>query len=164
MTEQAGSAKLPGETCTIRRANLADLAGLVLLEQTCFAMPWSEQSLRQELADNPAARCLVAEAPDGFLAGYVAYWSVLDEGQVTNLAVHPAWRRRGIGRRLLLAMISLAAAEHLSGLVLEVRAGNQAARGLYESVGFQPIGQRKEYYANNREDAIIMFKNINGLS
>lgn len=144
----------------IRSAVPSDLPGLVSLEQACFAIPWSEESLRQELTANPAARCIVAQSPDGFLAGYAAMWSVLDEGQITNIAVDPAWRRLGIGRDLLQALIHLAEKEGLASLFLEVRLGNTAARRLYESSGFTEVGLRRAYYADNSEDAIIMLKNI----
>lgn len=145
----------------IRTAVPSDLPGLVSLEQTCFALPWSEESLRRELTGNPAARCLVAQAADGFLAGYAALWAVLDEGQITNIAVAPAWRRQGVGRTLLQALIGLAEKEGLTSLFLEVRPGNEAARHLYESAGFAQVGLRKGYYADNGEDAIIMLKKIN---
>jgi [ribosomal protein S18]-alanine N-acetyltransferase len=143
---------------TIRAGRLADLARLVSLEQACFAVPWSEDSLRRDLAENPAARILVAEMPDGSLAGYAAYWSVLGEGQINNIAVAPDWRRLGVGRRLLLALVSQAVDEGLRLLTLEVRPGNLAARQLYESVDFQEVGRRAGYYADNGEDAIIMLK------
>lgn len=146
--------------CLVRRAVLSDLPALVSLENTCFAIPWSEESLRRDLAENPAARYLAAVAPDGSLAGYAAFWSVLDEGQITNIAVAPAWRRRGLGRMLLEAVVRQAQAEGLRLLFLEVRPSNLAARRLYESAGFQPAGRRRGYYADNGEDAIIMLKNI----
>jgi [ribosomal protein S18]-alanine N-acetyltransferase len=150
----------PDVSIRIRRAIPADLSELVRLEQCCFAVPWSEDSLRHELTNNPSARVLVAEAPDGSLAGYAAFWLVLDEGQITNIAVDPAWRRQGIGSRLMQALISLAGNEGLNTLILEVRQRNSAAKGLYTASGFQSVGLRRGYYADNGEDAIIMLKKM----
>ena len=146
--------------CRIRAASLDDLAGLVNLEQACFAVPWSEESLRFDLSGHPEARYLVASAPDNSLAGYAAYWAALDEAQITNIAVAPDWRRRGVGRMLLEALISLAVDDGLQRLFLEVRQSNLAAIALYQSAGFQAIGIRRGYYQDNDEDAIIMLKNI----
>lgn len=138
----------------------ADLPELVELEKSCFAIPWSEEALRRDLLDNPAACYLAAVAPDGRLAGYAACWQVLDEGQITNLAVAPAWRRLGLGRRLMLELIGRAEQMRICRLFLEVRQGNAPARHLYESLGFEPIGLRRGYYADNGESAITMLKII----
>jgi [ribosomal protein S18]-alanine N-acetyltransferase len=148
------------EQIRIRPAEPADLPALVLLEQACFAHPWSEASLRYDLEEHPEARYLTACGPDGSLIGYAAYWKTLDEGMITNIAVTAAWRRQGVGRLLLDAMISQAAAEDLRALTLEVRPGNTAARKLYEGAGFTAVGVRRGYYEDNGEDAIIMQKII----
>ncbi len=151
---------MPEAGWQIRPAVLADLKGLVSLEQACFAIPWSEGSLRHDLEENPAARVFVAEAPDGTLMGYAAYWQVLDEAQINNIAVAPAWRRQGLGRALLQALISRALQDDLKQLYLEVRSGNNPAIALYESAGFEPVAVRRGYYGDNGEDAIIMLKNV----
>lgn len=145
---------------SIRLARPSDLAELVRLEQTCFSLPWSEDSLRRELTANPSARIWVAETPASRLAGYAALWVVLEEGQINNIAVDPAWRRQGIGRLLLQTMSEAARKEGLTVLFLEVRTGNLPARRLYESLGFRAVGLRKGYYPDNGEDAIIMLKNL----
>lgn len=144
----------------VRSAVPADLPGLVSLEQACFAIPWSEESLRYDLCDHPAAHYFVADAPDGSLAGYAAFWQALDEAQITNVAVAPAWRRRGLGRLLLQALIGKASELALETLFLEVRSSNRPAIALYESAGFKSVGLRRAYYSDNGEDAIIMLKNI----
>jgi [ribosomal protein S18]-alanine N-acetyltransferase len=146
----------------IRRATPADLNNLVMLENACFAIPWSQESLQRDLEDNPLARYLVAELPDGTLAGYAACWFVVDEGHVTNVAVSPSWRGQGLGRRLLDELIQLAEIEKIQLMTLEVRVGNHAARSLYQAGGFQDVGLRRGYYADNNEDAIIMLKIVNG--
>lgn len=144
----------------IRPATPADLPGLVQLEQACFAVPWHEESLRHDLEANPAARMFVAVLPDGTLAGYGAFWVVIDEGQINNIAVLPSFRRLGLGRLLLERLVFQAMSEHLQLLTLEVRAGNSAARALYQACGFEAVGRRRGYYADNGEDAIIMLKKI----
>lgn len=131
-----------------------------MLEKSCFAIPWSEKSLQDDLCNNPLSRIFVAEMPDGNLAGYISGWIVLDELQINNIAVAPEYRQRGVGRCLLDQLINLAQKEQLTSLTLEVRSGSQAARSLYESSGFGATGCRRGYYADNGEDAIIMQKII----
>lgn len=145
----------------IRRAKAADLDDLVNLENACFAIPWTRKSLQRDLEENSLARYLVAELPDGTLAGYAACWFVVDEGHVTNIAVLPSWRGQGLGRRLLDELIQLAEIEKIQLMTLEVRVGNHAARRLYLAGGFQDAGLRRGYYADNNEDAIIMLKLVN---
>ena len=81
---------------------------------------------------------------------------MVDEAHVTTFAVHPAWRRRGIGERLLLAVLDTALGRHAREATLEVRLSNVAARRLYEKYGFRPVGLRPRYYTDNGEDALIM--------
>jgi ribosomal-protein-alanine N-acetyltransferase len=144
----------------IRVASPADLPDLCEIERACFALPWSEESLRHDLEDHPEARYLAACSPEGTLIGYAAYWQAINEGMITNIAVTPAWQGRGIGRRLLASLISLAMDENLDSMVLEVRSGNLAARRMYESAGFSAVGLRHGYYEDNGEDAIIMLKKL----
>lgn len=151
---------MPEGEVTIRPATPGDLPGLVNLEQACFAIPWSEDSLRHDLTANPAAHYLVAVHDDGQTAGYAAFWQVLDEGQITNVAVMPEKRRNGIARRLMEQLIGLAAGLGVHSLTLEVRASNLPALQLYSSCGFVRAGLRRGYYQDNGEDAIIMLKLI----
>ncbi|MEA4889680.1 MAG: ribosomal protein S18-alanine N-acetyltransferase [Clostridiaceae bacterium] len=143
---------------SVRPATADDAAELAEIEQACFAIPWSFESLQHDLSANPAAHYWVIAAANGRLAGYAAYWQVMDEAQITNIAVLPAYRRRGFGRRLMRQMMMQAASDHLTHMVLEVRQSNQAARSLYESEGFLPVGLRRGYYADNGESAITMLK------
>jgi [ribosomal protein S18]-alanine N-acetyltransferase len=144
----------------IRTAVRSDLAAFVELEQACFAVPWSEESLRHDLEDHPEAFYLAACAPDGAVIGYAAFWRAAGEGMVTNVAVAPAWRGKGVGRKLLASLMNQATRENLSSLTLEVRVSNGPAINLYESAGFIAIGIRRGYYEDNHEDAIIMLKEI----
>jgi ribosomal-protein-alanine N-acetyltransferase len=146
----------------IRFAELADVAALAEIEQQCFAIPWSEAALRQDLGENSLAHYFVAQQQDGQILGYASCWQVLDQAQINNVAVRPAARRGGVARSLLQALISWADSAGIRQLDLEVRVGNLAARQLYRGAGFTDAGLRRSYYADNGEDAIIMLKNIEG--
>lgn len=123
------------------------------IEQACFAEPWTEEGLREEL-DNACARFLVAEAEDGAVAGYIGCHTVLDEGYIANVAVSPVYRRRGIGRQLVQALLKRS--EDLAFVTLEVRVSNQAAIALYTDCGFQSVGVRRKFYSHPTEDALLM--------
>lgn len=129
----------------------AHLPTLAALEASCFADPWSEAALREEL-NNPPARFLVALC-GGEVAGYLGCHHILDEAFIANVAVFPAYRRRGIGRALVEAAKAQAAG--MSRLTLEVRASNEAAIALYRSLGFVEDGVRPRFYAHPTEDAVL---------
>lgn len=125
------------------------LPALAELESLCFADPWSESALREELG-NPCARFLVALC-DGEVAGYLGCHHIAGEGFIANIAVLPAYRRRGIAR----ALVQAAQAKPLSRLTLEVRASNEAAIALYRSLGFVEDGVRPHFYSHPTEDAVL---------
>lgn len=126
------------------------------LEKMCFSDPWSEGSVASELS-NPLSRWLVAVEGEQVL-GYVGSQTVLDESDMMNLAVDPAFRRRGIARALVLALIEQLRKMGSRCLTLEVRASNESAQALYAQLGFESVGRRKNYYFNPREDALILRK------
>ena len=131
------------------------LPQLTALEQICFpADPWSESVYRAAL-DNPAVAILLAQGEDGALLGYAVLSTVLDEGNLDNIAVAPEARRQGVADALLSALTAFGQ-EHLACLMLEVRASNAPAIALYEKHGFTAVGRRKNYYDAPREDAILM--------
>lgn len=133
----------------------AHLPAVVALEQICFPSdPWSESVYRAAL-DNPAVGILLARGEDGALLGYAVLSTVLDEGNLDNIAVAPEARRNGIADALLSALTAFGR-EHLARLMLEVRASNAPAIALYEKHGFAAVGRRKHYYDAPREDAILM--------
>jgi [ribosomal protein S18]-alanine N-acetyltransferase len=140
---------------TIRRMALADIDAVLEIEQNAFAMPWSRRAFEYELTENHCARYLVADAA-GTVAGYVGAHMILDEGHITNVAVDAAFRRRGIGRGLMLALMQYAANLGVDYMTLEVRKGNLAAQALYTSLGFVRVALRKKYYEDNGEDAFLM--------
>jgi ribosomal-protein-alanine N-acetyltransferase len=143
----------------LRPMTVDDVAAVASLDRLSFPLPWSEGSFRSDLTTNPAAHLLVAEktgANGRRIAGYAGYWLVVDEAHLSTLAVDPGLRRRGIGERILREAMRLAARQGAEMMTLEVRVTNDAARRLYEKLGFQVVGRRPHYYKDNLEDAILM--------
>ena len=131
-------------------------AQIAALEKQCFSAPWSEKSVLEELT-NPLSLWLVAAEGDT-VAGYIGSQSVLGESDMMNVAVDPAYRRQGIGEKLILALIEGLREKGNHCLSLEVRASNDPAILLYQKLGFSQIGKRPGYYRNPREDALILRK------
>ena len=139
----------------IRPMTVDDLASVQLIERASFTTPWPPQAYRQELESNRLAAYLVGLIGDEVVA-YGGIWLMVDEAHVTTFAVHPRYRRRRIGERLLLSLLDLSVDRHAREATLEVRLSNLAARRLYEKYGFRPVGIRPRYYSDNGEDALIM--------
>ena len=135
-----------------------DIPQVVAIDQLSFPRPWGAESYRYEVQDNPVAHFLVLLAPDGErqVVGFAGYWFVVDEAHIGTLAIHPQWRRRGLGERLLTALLDQARALGAVLATLDVRAGNVAARQLYQRHGFVEAGRRKKYYQDNGEDALLL--------
>ncbi|MDO5377234.1 MAG: ribosomal protein S18-alanine N-acetyltransferase [Clostridia bacterium] len=142
----------------IRPIREEDVPKIHEIETLCFAMPWSEASILHDIRENVVARWLVMEGGDGRILAYAGMWFVLDEAHVCNVAVHPDERGKGYGRRIFTALIDLARENSMSMMTLEVRRSNAAAQSLYHSCGFLDVGYRKRYYEDNREDALIMYR------
>lgn len=140
------------EICSM---SLKDISEVIVVEKLSFSIPWSEASFIEEIKNNRFARYIVAKA-DGRVVGYAGMWIIIDEGHITNIAVHPEYRRMGIGSALMSRLIEIARAEGVESMTLEVRKSNFAAQKLYQKYGFKASGIRKGYYAG--EDAIIMWK------
>ena len=138
----------------IRRMETEDIDGVYDVEINSFAIPWSKKSFSDEMS-NSLAVYYVAEV-QGRIAGYAGMWSVAGEGDVTNIAVHPDFRRNGIGNLLMKALFKEAESCDMSLITLEVRESNIPARSMYEKFGFEEVGTRKNYYADNHENAVIM--------
>lgn len=143
------------EQILIRDMRESDLDALAAIEQASFSVPWTRNMLEEELL-NSRARYRVLEF-QGAVVGYIGMWQILDEGHITNVAVLPEFRRRGFARSLMQDLIDYAKTEGIRSLTLEVRVGNLPAIRLYESFGFKVEGRRKHYYADNNEDALIMW-------
>ena len=134
----------------------AHVSQIAQIEKCCFSDPWSENSIASEL-ENALSYWLVAVDGDK-VAGYVGSQSVLGETDMMNIAVHPDYRRQGIARKLIDALIEGLKARGSRSLMLEVRASNEPAKALYADMGFQQIGIRPRYYSKPREDALILRK------
>jgi ribosomal-protein-alanine N-acetyltransferase len=141
-----------------RRLSLRDLPAIEEIEQRSYATPWSRSMFAGELS-KPSSICLGAfDAETGRLAGYLIISRYVDAWHVMNLAVAPALRRQGIATALLERLFDQTAGESRRGYTLEVRVSNDAAIKLYEQMGFKARGIRRGYYTDNREDALIMWR------
>ena len=129
------------------------------LERLCFSVPWSRNMLAEEL-ENALSAMLVALDDQGHVAGYAGLQVILDEGYITNVAVRPDCRRRGVAGQILQVFLDFAQAQGLAFLTLEVRDSNAPAAALYASLGFAQIGLRKNYYQHPKEDARILRKEL----
>ena len=141
---------------TITKMRPEHVSQVAELEKRCFSDPWSEKSVASEL-ENELALWLVALEGET-LAGYVGSQTVMGETDMMNIAVAPGFRRQGIARELIQALIRELKERESHSLTLEVRASNAPARGLYESLGFTQAGRRPGYYLNPKEDALILRK------
>lgn len=139
-------------------AKLEHIDDIMVIETLSFKIPWSRESLIEDISRNQLATYHIA-AVENKVIGYAGMWKVIDEGQITNIAVHPEYRGSGVGSKLLENLIETAKSKGISRMTLEVRKGNIAAQGLYLKYGFNVEGCRRAYYADNGEDAIIMWKN-----
>lgn len=142
-------------------ATVGDLSEMVAIETASFSDPWTARMFEGEMTGNQFARVLVLrrrvhqESP-GNLVGYLCYWLIFDELRIMNLAVREVNRRQGLARAMVVHAVQEGRRSGVRQALLEVRAGNPAARGLYRGLGFQETGVRKEYYRNPCEDAILM--------
>lgn len=140
----------------IRKATHLDVAQLVAIEGACFSQPWSEVAFVESLAREDTL-FLCAEA-DGTVAAYIGLYLSFDEAEITNIATLPAYRRMGLARALLAEAENALTARGVTALHLDVRASNEAAKALYEAMGFTVDGMRRGFYSLPREDAVLMTK------
>lgn len=129
---------------------------IVEIEKSCFEIPWSKKSFQDELDKKYMAIYLVALENEK-VVGYGGMWHVVNEGHITNIAVHKDFRKKGIAKSIISELIKIAKEKEMIGITLEVRKSNEIALNLYKKQGFILEGIRKEYY-ENKEDAIIMWK------
>ena len=142
-------------TALIRRMTLVDVPAVHAIDLLSFSLPWPERSFRFEITDNQVSRGWVAEV-DGRIAAMLVIWLIVDEAHIATIAVHPDFRRQGIGEQILLHALRTARAEGANRAFLEVRAGNAAAQAMYKKYGFEVVGVRPGYYKDNNEDALLM--------
>ena len=152
-----------GEQFSVEPMRPADLAEVLAIERESFRSPWSKASFVAELGKSYGG-LRVVRLKEGDHAcpvlGYICFWLVADELQITNLAVHPEYRRRSIGWQLLLHALQLGHAAGARLAVLEVDRSNRAARALYEKLGFMVVHKRPCYYPESREDGLVMELNL----
>ena len=139
----------------------SDLDEVLPIERVSFATPWTRAAFSYEIEQNKVARCTAMRSA-GRVVGYVCLWEIGHEIHITNLAVHPEWRRRGVGRRLLAFAMAEGIARGVTLAFLEVRPSNAQALKLYEGLGFQVIGRRTGYYFDTGEDALVMEARLGG--
>jgi ribosomal-protein-alanine N-acetyltransferase len=140
----------------LQRVAEAHVSQIAELEKLCFSAPWSRNSVASEL-NNPLSLWLVATDGDT-VAGYIGSQSVMGEADMMNVAVHPDYRRKGIGKQLVEALVASLKDNGVYSLTLEVRASNEPAISLYDQLGFTQVGRRPNYYRDPREDALILRK------
>lgn len=142
---------------------LEDVEVVHRLDEQSFNLPWPERSFRYELTQNPNAMCWVAEVETAeatrVIAGMVVVWLIVDEVHIGTVAVNSAYRRQGIGRQLVARSLLAGALKGARMGFLEVRRGNLAAQTLYLQMGFEMVGERRRYYHDNDEDALLMTLN-----
>jgi ribosomal-protein-alanine N-acetyltransferase len=171
---------LEGCPYSLASMQLEDLPTVAAIEQTVFSLPWSATSFRYEITQNSSSeyvtlryrprlrtpapesvggllrRLVGTRRQDASLLGYGGFWFLIDEAHITTLALRPEWRGRRLGELLLVSLIERALARGAMKVSLEVRISNVVAQSLYTKYGFQTVGQRRDYYSDNREDAYIM--------
>ena len=141
------------EYCLMKESHVS---AIVELENLCFSDPWNEEAVGSEL-NNPLS-CWVVAMDGDRLAGYVGSQSVLGWADMMNLAVHPDYRRMGVGEQLVEELTCRLKEQKVTCLTLEVRASNAPAISLYEKLGFTQVGRRPNYYFHPKEDALILRK------
>lgn len=145
-----------GRVLVIRDMTEGDTPQVARLEEQIFSMPWSEHAFRAEVGKED--RLFVVAYLEEELAGYCGVLALAGEGDITNVAVAPGFRRLGVGRQILSTVLAWGEQMGLTDFTLEVRTGNQPAISLYESLGFESAGVRRNFYEKPREDALIMWK------
>lgn len=140
--------------CRIRLATLADVPAIVGIERACFTDPWTAAGITQTI-QYETAKTFIAQKSDREV-GYAVVRTSGEEGEILNLAVLPGYRRKGIGRLLLEAVLGSLASAGTREVYLEVRETNAAAIELYQRYGFRPVGQRPHYYRNPPEHALVL--------
>lgn len=142
----------------IGRMRIDDVEHVSRMERRCYRLPWSSSAYVTELG-NPKAYYAVAKTLDGRVVGYAGIWVIMDETHFTTIAVDPEFRGMRIGERLLIHMLEYGMRHGADRATLEVREHNQAAHNLYLKYGFTDVAQRRRYYSDNGEHAVIMWNN-----
>lgn len=143
----------------IRKMDVIDIDEVLEVEINSFAEPWPKEVFYQEVKKNEYAYYFVAQL-DNKIIGYAGLWAVIDDAQITNIAILPEYRGKKIGEKLFEYTCQQAMRIGVKRLSLEVRVSNVIAQKMYRKFGFVPGGIRKNYYTDNQEDAIVMWVNL----
>jgi [ribosomal protein S18]-alanine N-acetyltransferase len=143
----------------IRFMTVDDLDAVMEIEHRSFSIPWTREAFYNEIEQNHLSTYLVVEDGES-IAGYCGVWLVVDEAHITNVAVLPDYRGKGLGEALMKRIMEVAKEVGARVMTLEVRVSNEAAKGLYRKMGFQDGGIRRRYYSDNQEDALVMWVNL----
>lgn len=148
-----------GGNVRIRMMDVIDIEGVLEVEARSFSTPWTKEAFQQEITKNQFAYYFIAQI-GGKIVGYCGLWVVVENANITNIAVDPDYRKQGIGEGLMKGAVDMARMLGAEKLSLEVRVSNEGAQHLYRKFGFQPGGIRKRYYTDNQEDALVMWVNL----
>jgi ribosomal-protein-alanine N-acetyltransferase len=148
----------------LRKLELRDLNAIEAIERVSYPTPWSRSMFAGELAKPSSLSLGAFDGVTGALVGYLVISRYVDAWHVMNVAVAPEHRRQGIAKALLDRLFEVTASDERRGYTLEVRVSNEGAIKLYEAMGFVARGVRRGYYTDNREDALIMWKDPVGVS
>lgn len=145
----------------IRPMEITDLDYVVALEKELFTSAWSQSDFLYEILHNDFSFNYVLEN-HGHIVGYIGVWIMYEQSQITTIGVDQAYQRQGFGQLMMNTAIDIACQQGCETMSLEVRVSNQKAIALYEKLGFQKVGIRKDYYQDNHEDAYLMVKKLEG--
>ncbi|HWS24122.1 MAG TPA: ribosomal protein S18-alanine N-acetyltransferase [Anaerolineales bacterium] len=138
----------------IRQMTFEDLPRVHQIDRESFSTPWPVEAFTIELK-NPKARCWVIQEADQII-GYIVFWIIIDECHIATIAIDRSFRGKGYARALIQKTLQSSRSEGATFAFLEVRAGNEEAKSLYNSFGFEIVGTRKKYYKDNNEDALLL--------
>ena len=141
----------------LREMILYDIDQVLIIEKETFPIPWTKDAFEKEVTKNELAVYLVAEV-DSKVAGYGGLWKILDEAHITNIAVKEEFRGKKIGDAILMGIVDYCDTNMIPSITLEVRSSNIVAQKLYEKYGFKSEGIRPNYYTDNNEDALVMWR------
>ncbi len=142
----------------IRPMTEKDIDEVYEINRLSFSAPWSRENFEREILNNKIAKYFVVEK-DNKIVGYIGFWKIFCEAQITAIAVHPDFRKKGVGEAMLDYIIELCRKNSIEEIVLEVRVSNTIAQNLYIKKGFKKVGIRKWYYRDG-EDALVMIKKL----
>jgi ribosomal-protein-alanine N-acetyltransferase len=145
------------DTVFYRKMTVADIDGVLKIEEEAFSLPWTRDAFVQEMTTNLHAYYIVAENDQGQIVGFCGMWMIIDESHITNVAVAEHVKGQGIGEGLMREAIRVAREHEVVLMSLEVRVSNTIAQNLYRKLDFQNGGIRKGYYTDNQENALVMW-------